>query len=67
MSTLPLRTALAPGDAVQGRVIEQVLRHREIEVERARLEHHARKWQCFAGACADIVAENADPSVLNAE
>ena len=40
---------LAPADAVQGGVIEQVLRHREVEIERTRLEHDAEQPQRFAG------------------
>ena len=40
---------IAPADAVQRGVIEQVLHHREIEIERARLEHHAHQPQRFAG------------------
>ena len=59
--------ASAPADAVQGGVIEQVLRHREIEIERARLEHDAEQPQRLAGRAADVVAENADASVLDAE
>ena len=57
----------APGDAVQGGVIEQVLRHREVEIERARLEHHAQQPQRFARRTADVVAEDADAPGLNAE
>ena len=58
---------VAPGDAVQGGVIQQVLRHREIEIERARLEHDAEQPQRFARRTADVVAENADASGLDAE
>src|SRR5712664_1816056 len=58
---------LAPIDAVQGGVIQQVLRDREIEVERARLEHHAQQPQRFAGLTADVVAEDADASGLDTE
>ena len=58
---------LAPIDAVQGSMIQQVLRDREIEVERARLEHHAQQPQRFAGFDADVVAEDADASGLDAE
>jgi len=42
------QACFAPVNAVQGGVIEQVLRHREIEVERARLEHDAQQPQRFA-------------------
>jgi hypothetical protein len=41
---------------VQGGVIEQVLRHREVEIERARLEHHAEQPQRFAGRARDVMA-----------
>src|SRR5258706_14850626 len=58
---------LAPVDAVQGGMIQQVLRDREIEVERARLEHHATEPVRFAGLKADVVAEDADASGLDAE
>jgi hypothetical protein len=34
---------------MQGGVIEQVLRHREVEVECPGLEHHAEQPQRFAG------------------
>ena len=53
------RARLAPADAVQRGVIEQVLHHREIEIERARLEHHAEQPQRFAGRAPDVVAEDA--------
>jgi hypothetical protein len=52
---------------VQGGVIEQVLRHRKIEIERARLKHHAEQAQCFAGRLRDVMAENADMSALDSE
>src|SRR6266481_5125093 len=58
---------LAPIDAVQGSMIQQILRDREIEVERARLEHHAQQPQRFAGLKADVVAEDTDASGLDAE
>ena len=43
---------IAPGDAVQGGVIQQVLRHREVEIERAGLKHHAEQPQRFARRAA---------------
>src|SRR3954453_12680872 len=58
---------IAPGDAVQSGVIQQVLRHREVEIERARLKHHAEQPQCFAGRARDVMAENADMATLNSE
>ena len=61
------QACLAPVDAVQRGMIEQVLRDREIEVERARLEHHAQAAQCLAGVAADVVAEDADMPGLHAE
>ena len=64
-STSSLRSrASRRRDAVQGGVIEQVLRHREIEIERARLEHDAEQPQRLARRAADVVAEDADPPGL---
>src|SRR4029079_2666984 len=54
------RCSLASADAVQRVVVEQVLRQRQVEIERARLEHDAEQPQRLAGALADVVAENAD-------
>jgi hypothetical protein len=48
-------------------MIEQVLHDRQIEIERTRLKHHAKQPQGFARRIADVVAEYADPSSLNAE
>ena len=45
---------LAPADAVQGGVIEQVVAHRDVEIERARLEHHAEPAQRLARRARDI-------------
>ena len=68
VSTSPLRKrASRRRDAVQGGVIEQVLRHREIEIERARLEHDAEQPQRFARRAADVMAEDADAAGLDAE
>ena len=61
------QAGFAPADAVQGGVIQQVLPHRQIEVERARLEHDPEPPQRFARCCADVVAENADAAALNSE
>ena len=58
---------VAPADAVQRGVIEQVLHHREIEVERARLEHDAHQPQRLARLAADVMAEDADVAGLDAE
>ena len=51
---------LAAADAVQRAVIEQVLPQRQIEIERAALEHDAEPLQRRRGAAADVVAEDAD-------
>jgi hypothetical protein len=51
---------VAPADAMQCCVIEQVLHQRQIKVERARLEYDAKQPQRLAGCMADVVAENAD-------
>src|SRR4051812_33752988 len=58
---------LAGIDAVQGGVILQVLRDREIEVEGTRLEHHAHSTQRLAGITPDVITEHGDLSVLYAE
>src|SRR5258707_15748255 len=60
-------TGLAPGDAMQGRVIKQVLRHREVEVECARLKNHTEQPQRFAWRKSDIMAENTDAPGLNSK
>src|SRR5438105_2785643 len=61
------RASLAPADPVQRCVIEQVLRQRQIEIERARLEYDAEQPQRLARRAADIVPENADTAGLDAE
>src|SRR6185436_7670336 len=58
---------IASGDAVQGGVIQQVLRHREVEIERAGLKHHPEQPQCFARCPRDVMAEDADMSALDSE
>ena len=58
---------IAPGDAVQGGMIQQVLRHREVEIERARLKHHAEQPQRLARRLRDVMAENTDMAALDAE
>jgi hypothetical protein len=40
---------LATADAVQRGVIEQIVHDGYIEIERARLKHHAKQAQCPAG------------------
>jgi hypothetical protein len=52
---------------MQGGVIKQVLCHREVEIERAGLKHHAEQPQRFAGRSRDIMAENTDMSALDSE
>ena len=44
------RSGIAPADTMQGGVIEQILHHREIEIERAGLKYHAHEPQRFAWA-----------------
>ena len=53
-------------DAVQGCMVDQVLDHGEIEIERARLEYHADHAQRLARCVSDIVAENPDAAALDA-
>ena len=61
------RPRLATVDAVQCGVILKILRDRQIEVERTRLEHHAHAPQRLAGIAPDVVTEDADVSGLHAE
>ena len=42
-------------DAVQRSMIQQILGDGEIEVQRARLEHHAHATQCFARLAVDVL------------
>ena len=53
---------LAPADAVQRRVVQQVVHHRDIEIERARLEHHAQLAQRLARLARHAMAEHARSS-----
>ena len=48
------------GDAVQRRVIQQVLPDRNIDIERTGLKHDAELAQGRARLASDFVAENAD-------
>ena len=59
------RTRLSRADAVQRRVIGQVLQHREIEVERTGLEHDAKQPQRLTGLTYDIMSEKPDASGLD--
>src|SRR4051794_38577039 len=61
------RACFAPRDAVQRGVIKQILPDREVEIERAWLEHHAEQPERFARRNADVMAENADAPALNPE
>ena len=58
------RLCLAPWHAVQGGVVGEVLLHREVEVQRALLEHHAQLAQRLARGVAQAVAEDADIALL---
>ena len=58
-------STFAVADAVQRRMVGQVLDDREIEIEGARLEYDADHAQRFARRRSDVVAENADMTVLN--
>ena len=58
--TLP---CLATADAVQCSVIQQVLHDRQVEIERARLEHHAQQTQCPARLARHTMTEHVDRSV----
>src|SRR5262245_19836628 len=59
------RTAVMFADTVQGSMIGQVLDHGEIEVERPLLEYDTDHAQGFARGMSDIVAENANMTVLD--
>ena len=50
--------------SVQGRVIGQVLQHRQIKVERPRLENDAQSSQRFAGSAVYIETANAQRALL---
>src|SRR3978361_168335 len=58
-------TGFAPGDAVQRRVIQQVLHHRQVEVECTRLKDNTEQPQRLAGRKADVMTENADAPRLD--
>ena len=45
-------------------MIGEVLHHRQIEVERAQLEHHAKPAQGGAGCLRDVVTKDTDLPVL---
>src|SRR6187431_2512313 len=62
IGTLP---AFMVADAVQRRMIGQVLNDGEIEVEGARLEYDADHAQGFARRGPDVIAKNADMTALN--
>src|SRR4029077_3785418 len=64
---LRAQSRLAPGDAVKRCMIEQVLRDREIEIERPRLKHHAHAPKRCARLLLYIVTENPDASSLQRE
>ena len=55
---------LAPADAVQRGVIEQIVHDGDVEIERARLEHHAQQAQRLARLARHAMAEHVDRSVL---
>src|SRR5436190_9885272 len=58
-------TGLPLADAVQGGVIEQILNDREIEIEGARLKHHADRTQSLARCTHNVMTENPDVAALN--
>ena len=47
-------------------MVGQVLDHRQVEIEGARLEHHADQAQRFARRAFDVVPEDADVTALDA-
>src|SRR3954447_25189767 len=61
------RPRVATADAVQCGVILKILRDRQIQVQRARLEYHAHASERLARVAADVVTEDADVSGLDAE
>ena len=56
---------LARPDPMQRRVIDEILLDREVEVERARLEHDADQPQRRARRGGNVVAEDADGTALD--
>ncbi len=54
-------------DAVQRRMIGEVLHHRQIEVERAQLEHHAKPAQGGPGCPRYVVTKDTNLPVLRRE
>src|SRR5262245_51041184 len=54
---------LTPANSMKGRVIHQVLHDREIEIERAGLEHDTENAQGFPGGALHIVAKDPDASM----
>src|SRR5690606_28794816 len=50
----------AAAEAVQGRMVEQVLLQREVGIQRLRLEHDAEPLQRRARRAPHVMAENAD-------
>ena len=55
----------ARANAMQRCMVSEVLHHREIEIERARLEYDAEEPQCGAGLTLDIVAKDGDAAGAN--
>src|SRR5215831_13970903 len=58
------RLCLAPANSMQGRMIQQVLHNREIQIERAGLEHNAENAQCLPRGAPHIVVKDPDASTL---
>ena len=59
------RRASRLDNAVERRMIGQVLDHAQIEIEGAGLEHHAQPAQRLAGVALQLVAENADRTLAD--
>ena len=53
---------IASADPVQCGMVEQVVHHREIEIERSRLEHDPSLRSASPGCAGDAVTQNVDRS-----
>src|SRR4051812_28630075 len=58
---------IARTDAVQCRVVGEVLQHRQVEIERTRLEYDAKQPQRLTGLTHHIMTEQTDASGLDRE
>ena len=62
-----MRSRAGARHAVQVGVEQQVGHHRQVQVERALLEHHAQPGQRAAGVAAHVVAQHLDAALVGRE